>query len=138
MKLILNERQFQKYIKHLVKEENTVQQMPVPKKVNKPYCINPDNVLTLKRFLDNGFQRAHWDRIGDDGMPQRENIVTMLSVDKQPLKNMYLTQLRDLLSDKFQKMVTDDTVRDTFMMQVVNDWFNNKIGTFGTLSVNHL
>ena len=54
MKLILTEKQ-SKMLAQILKEENYVQpepQNPSMKSANKPYCINPDKVLIVKRFLD--------------------------------------------------------------------------------------
>lgn len=136
MKVILSEKQFKNIIKYNIINEASF--LPVPKKANKPYSIDPDKVLIVKKFLDNGFKRGSFDIIGPNGMPNSIRIVAMLSNNGTVLKNMYLNQVLDLLIDKFQKMFTDETERKLFLSQVLNDWFDNKIGTFGTLSVNHL
>lgn len=126
-KIILTENQL-----NFIKNNDTL------KSKSKPYVINPDKVLRVKRFLDSGFKKGKFDRIGNDGMPESVNIVAMLSPQGQILKNMYSDQLCDLLCDKFQYMFKIQDEREKFMKQVVNDWFDGKIGTFGTLSVNSL
>jgi hypothetical protein len=51
---------------------------------------------------------------------------------------MNFEQCKDMLIDKYKKMFTDDDERDKFLGQVMKDWYNNKIGLYGSLSVNHL
>lgn len=134
-KLIINEQQEKELIRILNEE---AYQMPVSKKSNKPYCINPDNVLIVKKFLDNGFTQHDYENIGADGMPCKIKIVSMNASNGTPLKYMYQDQLHDLLVDKFQNMFSNFEERDLFMTQVLKDWFDGKIGVHGTLSVNRL
>ena len=54
-KIILTESQSEALAKKL-NEEMTVQQMPVDKKMNKPYCIDPEKVRVVKKFLDDGIE----------------------------------------------------------------------------------
>lgn len=136
MKLILNEAQIKSIIHKSIIDE--AMQLPVPKKTGKPYSINPDKVLIVKRFLDNGFKKGNYETVGADGMPSSVKIVAMMSKNGEVLKNMYMEQMLDLLIDKFQKMFIDEKERELFLSQVLNDWYDGKIGTFGTLSVNHL
>lgn len=135
IKLIISESQEKAIIKAL-KEE--YYQMPVPKKCNKPYCVNPDKVLIVKKFLDNGFTAHDYEKIGENGLPKTIKIVSMNSKTGEPLKYMYRDQLCDLLIDRFQNMFSDVVERELFMKQVIDDWFNGKIGVHGTLSVNKL
>lgn len=113
-------------------------QNPSMKKANKPYSINPEKVKIVKKFLDKGFQRGNYETIGADGFPKSTRVVAMLGSDGNVLKNMYVEQFQDLLVDRFQNMFSDHDERDLFFKQLIDDWFNNKIGVFGTLSVNHL
>ena len=125
----------------ILKEENYVQpepQNPSMKSANKPYCINPDKVLIVKRFLDRGFTPHDYEKVGADGFPVKIQIVSMNASNGEPLKYLYKSQLQDLLIDKFQKMFSDENERSLFMQQVMNDWFNGKIGVHGNLSVNRL
>ena len=140
MKLILTEKQ-SKMLAQILKEENYVQpepQNPSMKSANKPYCINPDKVLIVKRFLDRGFTPHDYEKVGADGFPVKIQIVSMNASNGEPLKYLYKSQLKDLLIDKFQKMFSDENERSLFMQQVMNDWFNGKIGVHGNLSVNRL
>lgn len=134
-KLIINESQEQELIR-ILKEE--AYQMPVDKKMNKPFCVNPDNVLIVKKFLDKTFTPHDYEKIGPDGMPCKIKIVSMNASTGEPLKYMYQDQLHDLLIDHFQNMFSNIEERSLFLKQVMKDWLNGKIGVHGTLSVNRL
>lgn len=135
-RVIITEEQEKRLIEILNNGE--VQQMPVPKKTNKPYYIDPDKVKIVQKFLDDNFQKNQLERIGSNGMPEKVRIVTMNSSTGEPLKNLYDEDLHDLLIEKFKKMFLDQDERSLFLKQVMNDWFDNKIGVHGTLSVNCL
>ena len=51
---------------------------------------------------------------------------------------MIQEDLVDLLIEKYKKMFTDDNERSLFFNQVLSDWYYDKIGLFGNLSVNIL
>ena len=135
--VIITEEQEKKLIK-MLNEETQVQQIPVPKSTGKPYSIDPDKVLVVKKFLDNNFKKGNLERIGANGMPEKVRIVSMFASNGEPLKSLYEEDLQDLLIDKFKNMFKDTVCRDLFMKQVIKDWFDNKIGVFGNLSVNCL
>ena len=110
----------------------------IGKHENKPYSISPDKVKIVKRFLDTNFKKGNYDDIGPDGMPRRTRIVAMIAPTGDVLKNMYQEDLLDLLIEKFKNMFLDHTERELFLKQVMKDWFDDKIGVFGNLSVNRL
>ncbi len=134
-KLIINESQ-EEYLAKQIAEEKY--QMPVPKKANKPYCVNPEKVLIVKKFLDSTFTPHDYEKIGANGLPEIVKVVSMNAKNGEPLKYMYQDQLLDLLIDKFQKMFSDVDERQAFLKQVMSDWLGGKIGVFGNLSVNSL
>lgn len=134
-KIIINEKQ-EKEIAKLLKEE--VYQMPVDKKANKPYCINPEKVLIVKKFLDKSFKAHDYEKIGSSGMPIRIKVFSLNASNGEPLKYIYKDQLHDLLIDRFQNMFSDKIERSLFMKQVIDDWVNGNIGIFGNLSTNRL
>lgn len=137
MKIIISEQQEKELAKRLNEE---TYQMPVPKKANAPFCINPDNVLIVKNYLDNGFKKGNQEIIGHDGFPKKLRCVGMLASDKVNFLKapIFEEELLSILIEKFKKMFSDQIERELFMKQVMDDWFNDKIGTFGTLSVNCL
>ena len=134
-KFIISETQEKELIKRLNEE---AYQMPVDKKMNTPYCINPEKVLIVKKFLDKTFQPHDYEKIGSNGMPVKIKVVSMNASNGEPLKYMYKEQLHDLLIDRFQNMFLDKNERDLFMKQVIEDWLNGTIGVFGSLSKNKL
>lgn len=135
-KIIITEAQEQQLIRLL--KEDTVQQMPVDKKMNKPYTIDPQKVMVVKKFLDDNFKKGNIERIGSDGLKEVVPIVSIVSSTGESLKNLYKEDLCDLLIEKFKKMFLDKIERELFMKQVMEDWFNDKINIHGMLSVNHL
>jgi hypothetical protein len=62
----------------------------------------------------------------------------MLSSNGEILQNLGEMQLEDLLIEKFKNMFSNKDERQKFLHQVLQDWFNDKIGMFGNLSVNIL
>ena len=62
----------------------------------------------------------------------------MLTSGGDILQNLGELQLEDLLIEKFKNMFIDKVERQKFLHQVMNDWFDDKIGMFGNLSVKHL
>ena len=117
-KLIINESQ-EEYLAKQIAEEKY--QMPVPKKANKPYCVNPEKVLIVKKFLDSTFTPHDYEKVGANGLPEIVKVVSMNAKNGEPLKYMYQDQLLDLLIDKFQKMFSDVDERQAFLKQVMSD-----------------
>lgn len=134
-KIIISETQ-EKILAQLLKEG--IYQMPVDKKMNKPYCVNPEKVLIVKKFLDKGFSAHDYEKIGSNGLPCKIKVFSMNASNGEPLKYMYQDQLQDLLIDRFQNMFSDKIERELFMAQVIKDWVAGKIGIFGGLSTNRL
>ena len=128
-KIIISEDQEKTLIKVLKSPNGT--------KVTK-YTVNPDKVKIVRKFLDKNFKRGQLSKVGDNGLPKMLNIVAMVDANGEVLKNMYKDQVKELLIDHFSNMFLNADEREKFMKQVLNDWYDNKIGTFGTLSVNSL
>ena len=134
-KFIISEEQERKLINRINEE---TYQMPVDKKMNTPYCINPEKVLIVKKFLDKTFKAHDFEKIGSNGMPIKIKVISINASNGEPLKYMYKDQLHDLLIDRFQNMFLDKNERNLFMKQVIEDWINGNIGIFGNLSKNSL
>jgi hypothetical protein len=101
-----------------------------------PYIVNPENVLLVKKYLDTNFKKGFIENIGPDGFPAKVRIVGMMTSNGDILQNLGEMQLEDLLIEKFKNMFIDKIERQKFLHQVLQDWFNDKIGMFGNLSVN--
>lgn len=136
-KFIISEKQEKELIR-ILNEEDEVQQMPVDKKMNKPYCIDPNKVLIVKKHLDKNFKKAKYSKIGSNGRPEIVDVVGMSDGLGNILKYMYRDQLKDYLLDYYQKMFSDENESNLFFDKVIDSWFKNKIGIFGMLDVNHL
>jgi hypothetical protein len=136
-KIIITESQERELVNKL-NEDVDVQQMPVDKKMNKPYCIDPEKVKIVRKYLDDGYTHKVWQHIGPDGKKKKTTVVIMNADNGEELKPLFLWQMKDLLIDEFQNMFSDHNERDLFMGQVLKDWINNRIGVHGTLSVNSL
>ena len=128
MKLILTEKQVAKLYKLMLQEE-----------MGKQYSYSPEKVLIVKKYLDDNFKKGSIEGMGDDGMPTNTCIVAMINPQTGNVaQNMYDYQLLELLIDKFQNMFVDKEERSKFLGQVMRDWYEDKIGLYGSLSVNHL
>ena len=128
MKLILTEKQVAKLYKFMLQEE-----------MGKQYSYSPEKVLIVKKYLDDNFKKGSIEGIGDDGMPTNTCIVAMINPQTGNVaQNMYDYQLLELLIDKFQNMFVDKEERSKFLGQVMRDWYEDKIGLYGSLSVNYL
>lgn len=112
--------------------------MPVDKKMNKPYTINPDKVLVVKKFLDGNFQKGNAEFIGNNGRLAKVRIISIPDSNGESLRDLTPDNLVDLLIDRFKNMFLDQKERELFMKQVVNDWINDKITVNGILTVNRL
>jgi hypothetical protein len=115
--------------------QNTQEKLP---EKSGPYIVNPENVLLVKKYLDSNFKKGQIENIGPDGFPAKVRIVGMMSSNGDILQNLGEMQLEDLLIEKFKNMFIDKIERQKFLHQVLDDWFNDKIGMFGNLSVNIL
>ena len=128
MKLILTEKQVANLYRMMLQEE-----------MSKQYSYSPEKVLIVKKYLDENFKKGSIEGMGDDGMPNNTCIVAMINPQAGNVaQNMYDYQLLELLIDKFQNMFVDKEERSRFLGQVMRDWYEDKIGLYGSLSVNHL
>ena len=134
-KVIISEQQEKELIKKLNEE---VYQIHVDKKMNKPYTINPDKVLVVKKFLDGNFQKGNAEFIGNNGRLVKVRMIGIPDSNGESLRDLTPDNLVDLLIDRFKNMFLDQKERELFMKQVVNDWINDKITVNGILTVNRL
>ena len=132
-KLIITEEQVHA-LSNVIRQNN---QDKLPEKAG-PYVVNPENVLLVKKYLDSNFKKGQLDQIGPDGFPAKVRIAGMMASNGEILQNLGEMQLEDLLIEKFKNMFIDKVERQKFLHQVLDDWFNDKIGMFGNLSVNIL
>lgn len=121
--------------KHTVKIREDNEQFIIQDILKESYYPTGEKVLAIKRYLDGNFQRIQTDDIDEKGYPKKVNCVTLMS-GNQPIKPMSMGELLIMLDDKFMNMISDKDDRRKFLMQVIKDWYNNKIDRNGVLSVN--
>lgn len=130
-KLVISEQQ-EKFLISILKESN----MPVDKKMNKPYCIDPQKVLLLKKRLDKEFIPLDYERL-KGGKAECIKIAGRLTPKtKQVIEQLYEEDLADWAADLCKNMFLDKDECEKFAKLVVNRWLNNKIGVHGMLDVN--
>lgn len=105
--------------------------------LSEAFIPKADLVLNIKTYLDKNFAKQMLDDI-EDGYPKKVCTVSMLSIDKQPLKTLQMSELLLLLDDKFHNIIKDDIDRKNFLKQVIKDWYQNKITQDGILTKNYL
>ena len=94
-----------------------------------------DKVKSIKDYLDKNFARAAATIFGEDGKPQVKQVVAWLDDYKQIVKTLTEVQLFYIIQDQFKKILPDKEERDKFIIQVLKDWYNNKISKNYSLSV---
>lgn len=94
-----------------------------------------EKVLSIKDYLDKNFTRYENIDVDEDGYPKSYNAVQLI-MNGQPVKPMTMEELLRHLDDKFINMIRDKSDRRKFLIQVIKDWYNNKIDRNGLLSVN--
>ena len=88
-----------------------------------------DKVELVKKYLDNNFMRATFEKDGDN-----IGIFVKLSNHLPTEKSYWKQDVLDILDREFNNLVTDKKERDGFLNQLLDDWYNNKISKYGSLS----
>lgn len=86
-------------------------------------------VELVKKYLDNNFMRATFEKDG-------ENVgIFVKLINHLPTEKSYWKQdVLDILDKEFNNIVTDKKERGGFLSQLLDDWYNNKISKYGSLS----
>ena len=116
MELIITEQQEQLIINKMLSEATEYE----------------DKVLAVKKYLDANFQRGNIDKMGDDGMPAKEELAVMLTKDKKPVRTMTDVQLFYLLQSRFKNILQGEE-RDKFLKKVLKAWYWKKITDNGNI-----
>ena len=106
--------------------------------LQEAFYPSAEKVLLVKDYLDKNFTRSDMDDIDETGYPTKVKTVLMLSSNGQPLRQMDMRELLMVLDDRFNGMISDEADRKKFLKQVIMDWYGDKIGQNGMLSVNVL
>lgn len=118
-KIILTEAQEKQLLEYIIME--------------KTYPIEPNKVLLVKKYLDKNFKQGKLDEFGSNGLPNSTPVVGMLTNGKV-VKNLTAQQLLDVLEDEFRGMFSDKTQNKKFLIQIIKDWYYNRISKEGLLS----
>jgi hypothetical protein len=96
-----------------------------------------DKAVLIKNFLDANFMRATFTKNGDDGLKKNIGIFVQLDSNKLPTDTQLTADsVFDIVQNKFNKIISDKTERNRFIIRVIKDWYNNEKGLKdGTLSV---
>lgn len=118
-KINITEIQEQILLEHLILEER--------------FPIDTNKVLLVKSFLDKNFKKGNISQFGSNGLPVNVPVVGVLC-NGQVVKNLTAKQLFDVLEDEFRGMFNNKIQRSKFLVQVIKDWYYNKITKEGLLS----
>lgn len=88
-----------------------------------------DKVELVKKYLDGKFMRATFEKDGEN-----VGIFIKLSNGLPTEKSYWKQDVLDILDRDFNNLITDKKERDGFLNQVLDDWYNNKISKYGSLS----
>ena len=88
-----------------------------------------DKIEIVKQYLDGNFMRATFEKDGEN-----VGVFVKLSNGVPTEKSMWKQDVLDILDSKFNNIIKDKKERDGFLNQVLNDWYNNKISKYGSLS----
>jgi len=88
-----------------------------------------DHVESGKNFLDKNFMKAEYENDG-----KKVGIFIKLDRGLPTKKSMWKQDVLDELDREFYNKITNDTERKGFISQLLDDWYNNKISKYGSLS----
>lgn len=88
-----------------------------------------DKVELVKKYLDGNFMRATLEKDGD-----RIGVFVKLCNHLPTEKSYWKQDVLDILDKEFNNTITDKKERDGFLSQLLDDWYNNKISKYGSLS----
>ena len=102
------------------------------------YFVEPEKVKIVKNFLDSNFERGGNPVLGEDGYPSVKPILGLKIPGSDEQKPMTPSQVFYMLQDKFKDMYSDRKQRDSFLKQILIDWYNRNISFDGMLSKNYV
>lgn len=118
------------------KQYNIIKENIISENVKMKISANPKQVLIVKDYLDKTFKKGGISQFDDNGYPMTLPLVGLIGTDGNIIKNMDDKQLFLMLQDKFQNLCTDEKIRDRILIQIIKDWYYDKITKNGLLSCN--
>lgn len=135
-KIIVNEGQLRKIFEEIAGSEiikdRDKEVVPIR------YPVDTSKVLIVKKYLDDNFQREVMNGVGPDGLPGQTQIIAMMALNGEKISDMFFEDVEDALIEKFKNMFLNQDERSKFIKQVIRDWYDNKISTYGLLSKNYV
>jgi hypothetical protein len=121
--IIITEEQSKKLINYMINEQTQL-----------------DIVLSLKKFLDQYYEKGEQTEISPDGKFTSKKVIGVKSKGDDG-KDVVVTNIspQDLfyrLEPKVKDKIDKGEKRDKFLKQIIIDWFNNDISDCGNLSKN--
>ena len=106
--IILNEKQISLFLNKL--HEETV------------YMGNKEQIVN--DYLNANFKAMEMDKMDDNGLPNKEKVVSILDTKKQITKNIItLKQLFYRIQERFKNILSDKKERDIFLWNTLNKWY---------------
>jgi hypothetical protein len=119
-RILITEKQQNMLIRRIVNEENT---------------FGREQILMIKKYLDEHFLRAKMNQLDNNGMPTKEEIVVLVDGNKNPLKYMTDKEAFYMLQEEFKNICQDKEKRDEIIKNVLKQWYKKeKLLDDGTLS----
>lgn len=100
------------------------------------YPVEPNKVLIVKKFLDNGFKGGNMGFIGNKGTWEKMPIVAMNDDEGNAVRNMTDSTLYQLLRSQFndeKHLFKNREQCDKFLAMVMKAWYYGKINPDGTI-----
>ena len=88
-----------------------------------------DKIDLVKRFLDKNFMRASTQKDGKD-----VGIFVKLNGNIPTDESLWKQDVLDILDDEFNNIISDRKERNSFLSQLLDDWYRRKITKYGSLS----
>lgn len=88
-----------------------------------------DHVESGKNFLDKNYMKAEYENDG-----KKLGIFIKLDRGLPTKKSLWKQDVLDDLDKEFYNKITNDDERKGFISQLLDDWYNNKISKYGSLS----
>jgi hypothetical protein len=88
-----------------------------------------DHVKSGLDFLDKNFMKAEYENDG-----KKVGIFIKLDRGLPTKKSMWKQDVLDELDREFYNKITNNTERKGFISQLLDDWYNNKVSKYGSLS----
>jgi hypothetical protein len=120
--------------KIIISEE---QEKELKKRIAENYFVETNKVKIVCDFLDKHFKRGGNPVMGEDGYPSIKPILGLkINGMDEIAKAMSPSQVFYMLQDKFKNICSNIKERDSFLKQILIDWYNKNVSNDGMLSKN--